>query len=223
MRCARNSNPKLRAKATISGAITASDPEPATTITPVLSMMQTGQLPLIEASRLEQEVFCFKARKAGIVLKEQPARVGQGQAGTLGGDRLARQCHPMRRGVFLHLLARGLVVLAGTARRIAQLCVPDPPRQRAVGHLQSSLAGQQFLHAHPVPARTPEGLLELGQDSGIAGQRRRALASLLAQNAAHRITRQLQKPADLAQALALRPEKLYAVADLDRDHVGSTA
>src|SRR5262249_12897580 len=75
----------------------------------------------------------------------------------------------------------------------------------------------------PRSLRTPEGLLELGQDSGVAGQRRRALASLLAQNAAHRITRQLQKPADLAQALALRPEKLYAVADLDRDHVGSTA
>src|SRR5262249_17858768 len=75
----------------------------------------------------------------------------------------------MRRGVFLHLLARGLVVLAGTARRIAQLCVPDPPRQRAVGHLQSSLAGQQFLHAHPVPCARLKASSSLAKTAASQG------------------------------------------------------
>jgi hypothetical protein len=40
--------------------------------------------------------------------------------------------------------------------------------------------------------------------NGSAGRRWCLLTLLLAQNAAHRITRQLQQPADLAQALALR-------------------
>src|SRR5262245_52353953 len=81
-----------------------------------------------------------------------------------------------------------------------QLGFPDPPCQGAVGHFQSSLAGQQLLHPHPVAARTPEGILELRQHSGIAGRRRCELAIFLAQNAADRVTRQLQKSADLAQA-----------------------
>jgi hypothetical protein len=107
----------------------------------------------------------------------------------------------------LHLLAQGLVVLPGPPGWIAQLSfpAPDPPRQRAVGHVQSGLAGQKFLHAHPVAARAFEGILEPSQDSSIA--RRRCcpwLAILLPQNAAHRITRHLQQPTDLAQALALR-------------------
>jgi hypothetical protein len=67
---------------------------------------------VIEANRLEQEVLSFKTGEAWIVLKEQPARVSKGKTGTLRSDGLTRQHHPMRRGVVLHLLARGLVVLA---------------------------------------------------------------------------------------------------------------
>jgi len=81
----------------------------------------------------------------------------------------------------------------------------------------------RLAHAHPVAARTSEGLLEPGQGRSITGRRGCARAILLAQNATDRITRQLQKTADLAQALALRPENLYAVANLDRDHVRYTA
>jgi hypothetical protein len=60
-----------------------------------------------EAGRLEQEGLCLEASEARVVLDEQPARVGQHQAGTLQGDGLVglSQPHPMRRGVVLHLLA----------------------------------------------------------------------------------------------------------------------
>src|SRR5262249_56053032 len=91
-------------------------------------------------------------------------------------------------------------------------------RPAGVTHTLARLA-----HAHPVAARTSEGLLEPGQGRSITGRRGCARAILLAQNATDRITRQLQKTADLAQALALRPENLYAVANLDRDHVRYTA
>jgi hypothetical protein len=105
----------------------------------------------------------------------------------------------------LHLLPGRLVILPGTLRGIAQLCIPDPPRQGAVGHVQSGLAGQKFLHPHPVAARAFEGILEPGQRCSIARRRGCSwLAILLPQNAAHRITRHLEQPADLAQALALR-------------------
>jgi hypothetical protein len=129
----------------------------------------------------------------------------------------------MRRGIVLHLLARGLMVLSRALRWITQPCFSDPPRQRAVGHVQANLVGQQFLHPHPVAVRTLEGLFEPGQDSGIARQRRCALAIFLAQNAAYRITRQSQQPTDLAQALALAFEQPHTIADLDRDHGGYIA
>ena len=41
-----------------------------------------------EARRLEQERLGFEPGEARVVLDEQPARVGQHQAGTLRGDRL---------------------------------------------------------------------------------------------------------------------------------------
>ena len=48
-------------------------------------------------------------------------------------------------------------------------------------------------------------------------------ADLPAQNAADRVTRQLQQAADLAQAVALRLENSHAVADLREDHDRYTA
>src|SRR6516165_9948738 len=49
----------------------------------------TRAAPIVEAYRLEQEVLRLKARKPRVVVEEQPARVGQGQAGTLRSHRLA--------------------------------------------------------------------------------------------------------------------------------------
>src|SRR5262245_16851227 len=56
----------------------------------------TRAAPVIEADRLEQEVFCFKARKARIVLEEQSTRVGQGESGTLRSRRFAGEQYPVR-------------------------------------------------------------------------------------------------------------------------------
>src|SRR5262245_12523007 len=74
MRCARNSNPKLRAKATISGAITASDPEPATTSTLVLSMIHL--VLSLARSRLDDGnvLLCAKGVQAA---GESPCHVAQ--------------------------------------------------------------------------------------------------------------------------------------------------
>ena len=87
-----------------------------------------------EADRLQQERFGLEAGEPRVVLDEQPARVGQHQAGALHGDGLAgwRKRHPMRRGVVLHLLAGREVVFAGAPRRAAQVGLPDPTGQGAV-------------------------------------------------------------------------------------------
>src|SRR5262249_28164318 len=61
----------------------------------------TRAAPVIEAYRLEQEVFRFKAGEAWGVLEEQPARVGQGERGTLRTHHLAGENHTVRRGVVL--------------------------------------------------------------------------------------------------------------------------
>src|SRR4029450_11280626 len=149
-----------------------------------------GAPAVIEARRLEQEVLGLKSREARVVLNEQPARVGQRQAGTLRSDGLTGEHHAVWRGVVLHLLARGLVVFPRPLWWITQLRIPDPPRQRAVGHVQSGVALQQFLHAHPIPARTPERLLEPGQCCSIAPPRSCCwLAVLLPPKGAPRITR----------------------------------
>ena len=113
-------SPGVRAKATISGAMTASAPRPAASITLVLSMTHTGHTPVHEARGLEQEVLGLEAGEARVILDEQAARVGQHQAGTLGGDGLVAEAHAVRRGVVLHLLARREVVFAGAPRRGAQ-------------------------------------------------------------------------------------------------------
>ena len=85
-----------------------------------------------EARRLEQEGARLEAGEARIVLDEQPARVGQHQAGTLQGDRLAglSEPHAVRRGVVLHLLAGREVVFAGASRRAAQIRRRGPSGSR---------------------------------------------------------------------------------------------
>src|ERR1700730_11941556 len=55
---------------------------------------------IIEACGLEQEVFRLKAGEARVVLKEQSARVGQGEAGTLRNHRLVGEHHTMRRHTY---------------------------------------------------------------------------------------------------------------------------
>ena len=139
-----------------------------------------------EARRLEQEVLGLEAGEAWIVLNEQPAREGQHQPGALRGDRLAGHHHAVRRGVVLHLLAGGEVILARALRWTAQSCLSDPARQGAVGNRQIVLRGEQLLHARHVAACTRKGVLEPGQRRRLAGGRRGRLA--VAQDAAHRIT-----------------------------------
>src|SRR5262249_16583750 len=51
---------------------------------------------VIEAGRLEQEELGLAPRAARIVLKVQPARLGQPQPGAFRANRLARQHHAMR-------------------------------------------------------------------------------------------------------------------------------
>ncbi len=81
--------------------------------------------------------------------------------------------------------------------------------------MQIVLFGQQLLHAHDVAAAAREGILELGQRLRLAGRwQRRGFA--LAQDAAHRITRELQQTADRVQAPTLLLENARTVADLDR-------
>lgn len=105
-------------------------------------------------------------------------------------------------------------IFAGTLRRAAQPYLSDPARQGAVGYVKIIVAGEQLLDAYDVAARPCEGVLECGQGLRIAGRRRRRFAPVLAQDAAHGVTRELQQAADLAQAPTLRFENVHAVADL---------
>jgi hypothetical protein len=116
----------------------------------------------------------------------------------------------------LHLLAGREAILARTRRRTAQPCLPDPTRQGAVGHLQIVLRGNELLHPRDVAAGARKGILELPQQVRLAGRRRRGVG--LTQDAPHRIARQLERTADLAQGPALGFEQADTVADLDRDH-----
>ena len=114
----------------------------------------------------------------------------------------------------LRLSAWRELIFAGTLWRAAQSRFSDPARQRAVGYVKIIVAGEQLLDAHDVAARPFEGVLECGQGLRVAGRRRRRFAPVLAQDAAHGTTRELQQAADLAQAPTLRFENVHAVADL---------
>jgi len=151
-----------------------------------------------EPCGLEKEVFGLEAGKFGVVLNVQPARISQHQPGTLGGHRLARDHHAMRRGVVLCFSAWSVPIFPRTPWRATQPRCSDPARQRAVGDFKLILIGEQLLHAHDVAARSSEGILQSGQGLCVAGRRRGSGAALPAQNAADRVTRQLQQPADLA-------------------------
>jgi hypothetical protein len=107
-------------------------------------------------------VFGLEARKSGIVLDEQPTRIGQHQSGTLRGDHLTGDRHAVRRCVMLRLSAWGELIFAGTLWRAAQSHFSDPTRQRAVGYVKIILLGEQLLDAHHITARTAEGILESG-------------------------------------------------------------
>jgi hypothetical protein len=172
-----------------------------------------GASAIHEAHRLAQEVFGLEAGEAGVVLNEQPARIGQDQARALHGDRLVCHHQTVRRGVVLHLLAGSEVILARAPRRSAQPRLSDPARQGAVGNFHAFLS-EQLLDADHVAAGAREGVLELGQYLRLAG--RRSGGAALAQDAAHRITREFQQAADLVQAPALLLENACAVADLGR-------
>jgi len=114
----------------------------------------------------------------------------------------------------LSLGARGEPIFARTPRRAAEPRFSDPARQRAVGYVKIILAGQQLLDAHHVAARTAEGILESGQCLRVARRRRSGFTLVRAQDPAHRVTRELEQTADLAQAMTLCLENTDAVADL---------
>ena len=98
----------------------------------------------------------------------------------------------MRGGVVLHLLAGGKGVLTGALRWRPQTGLSDPAGKRAVGDGAPLLLGEQLLCAHHVAARTLEGGLEQGQRLRIARRRRAGVALGGTQDAAYRITRQLE-------------------------------
>jgi len=76
------------------------------------------------------------------------------------------------------------------------------------------LLGEQLPDAHDIAACADERILESGQRLGVARRWPSALTITRAQDAAHRIPRELEQAADLAQAMALRLENTHAVADL---------
>jgi hypothetical protein len=107
----------------------------------------------------------------------------------------------MRRGIVLHLLAGRKDILAGAFGRGAQAGFPDPAGERAVAGIEAQFRLQHLLEADPVAAHALESGREAREEPAPGT---RALAPLgknrRSQNAANRITRQLQEPTDLANA-----------------------
>ena len=85
-----------------------------------------------------------------------------------------------------------------------------------LGNLHIVLRGDELLHARHVAAGAGKGILEPRQHQRLAGRDWSGLG--VAQNAAHGVTRQLERTADLAQGPTLRFEHAHAVADLGRDN-----
>ena len=113
----------------------------------------------------------------------------------------------------LHLGAGSEVIFADTPRWLTQLRLADPARQAAVCD-RDAVRGEQLLGAHGIAARLFEGR----RDAIAACVDLRPLLDLrlgrrLAQDAPHRITRQVEQPADLAQAVALRFQYVHARTD----------
>ena len=108
----------------------------------------------------------------------------------------------MRRRVVLHLLAGHEVVLAGASRRTAQAGLPDPSGQRAVVHVEA-VVSQQLADAHHIAAGALEGRLHPQQRRFVTRWRLGSVASRLTQDTPHRVARQRQEAADLAQAVPL--------------------
>jgi len=115
----------------------------------------------------------------------------------------------------LHLRAGREAILARPRRWTAQPRLPDPARQRAVRNLHIVLRGDELLHARHIAAGAGKGIPEPRQHQRLAGRNWSGLS--VAQNAAHGVTRQLERTADLGQGPTLRFEHAHAVTDLGRD------
>src|SRR5215472_5492779 len=124
----------------------------------------------------------------------------------------------MGRRVVLSFTSRPERILPGTFGRFAQLSVPYPTRESAVGHALPLLGGEHLLHTHRVAARSLKERLKL-----LAMRRLRRCSPFggllgTAQDTSHRVTRELQQAADLAQWPTLGGQRAYHTADFGRDH-----
>jgi hypothetical protein len=174
--------------------------------------------PAHEQRRLQQEVLGLQPREARVVADEQPPRARQRQRRALRSQRLAGDHHAVRRGVVLHLFAGAEVVTPGALGRLAQVGLAHPARERAVGRHLAVFVLEDLRHAHGVALRAGIHVLQPLLQCRVQRRGARRRWHYLAQDAPHRVTRDVQQPADLVQRVALRLQGPHAVAHLDGRH-----
>jgi hypothetical protein len=113
------------------------------------------------AQGLGEEHLVLEAAEARIELKEEHPGVGEHQAGGLHAPDRAAEVQVMRRGVVLHLLARGEVVAAGRHLRcLADSVAAAEGGQGRIGELEPGL-GQLLVHPHEAALALPEELQDV--------------------------------------------------------------
>ena len=138
-------------------------------MTLVLSMMQRGHVALhIPESGIEEDPR-LEAGESGVVLDEEPLRVGEDQARALSLDQLVPYHYLMRRGIVLHLFAGTEGIGAGALMPILpEIEIPHDPREGAVGDMVA-LAIQDLPDSHGVARCDGEGLTDGGREVLVAG------------------------------------------------------
>lgn len=129
----------------------------------------------------------LKAGKARIVLKVEPSRKAQRQAGALGAEGFAGDKDPMRRGVVLGFFAGTKAVGAGTLDGFSQLEFPHHPGQAAVGDLLPMKIFKDFGHTHHVSLAAFKQVDDIGNKGFEITLYRLCGAALTPQQLAHRI------------------------------------
>jgi len=118
----------------------------------VLSWVTAPAGPAEKGEGLVEEHLGLEASETRVILDETVAAEAQDEPGALGGERCPTDLQAMGRGVMLHLLPRGEVVMTDPRRwLLTQLQFAHPVGQGAVGDLSAVLFTQQFLHPHHIP------------------------------------------------------------------------
>lgn len=129
----------------------------------------------------------------------------------------------MRGSIVLTLFAGLEVVFARAFARRAQSRFSYPACERAVADLQLVLFREQLAHPHPIAAGALEARLDQHERWRIARRILGFASRARAQNAAYRVTRELERPADLAQRAALGFQRVHRRADLLADHIRNSS